>query len=64
MDFAAVATQPPTDNRCLRLSLTSRPHQGDLAAIAKAARASCLCEIVEGEQNQRKALLAEMEKIY
>jgi capsular exopolysaccharide synthesis family protein len=48
----------------LRLSLTSRHHQDDLAPIVKAVRASYLSEIVEGEQNQQKALLAEMEKIH
>jgi hypothetical protein len=63
MDFAAVETQPPTDNGCLRLSLTSRHHQGDLAPIVKADRATCLNEIAESEQNQRKALSTEMEKI-
>jgi hypothetical protein len=63
-NFATVATQPPTDNECLRLSLTSRHRQGDLAPLVKAVRASYLNEIVEGEQHQRKELLAEMEKVY
>jgi capsular exopolysaccharide synthesis family protein len=48
----------------LRLSLTARQHRDDLAPIVKAVRASYLNEIVEGEQNQQKALLAELEKIY
>jgi hypothetical protein len=39
-------------------------HQRDLAPIVKAVPASYLNEIVEGEQYQQTALLAEKEQIY
>jgi capsular exopolysaccharide synthesis family protein len=48
----------------LRLSLTSRQHQGDLAPVVNAVQEAYLTEIVKGEQAHQMALLNDMEQIY
>jgi capsular exopolysaccharide synthesis family protein len=53
-----------TNTEIIQMSLSSREHPEDLAVIVNAIQEEYMSQMVKSQQNQQRAVLSDMEKIY